>query len=139
MSLATHAVALYLRATAKPGSSSAERAQDRMRKPKGSAQPPAALSRRHDVSERQVGGLACWTVLPRGTTVTRGAVYLHGGAYTGEITKQHWASIGALADEGVRVEVPLYGLTPQYTYRAPLDTVSAACAESPHEPDASGR
>jgi acetyl esterase/lipase len=117
MSLAMHAVALYLRVTAKPGSSTAERAQDRMHRPKGSAQPPAALSRRHDVSERQIGGFACWTVLPRGKTVTRGAVYLHGGAYTGEITKQHWALIGALADAGVRVEVPLYGLTPQHTYR----------------------
>lgn len=118
MSLAMHAVALYLRVTAKPGSSTAERARDRMRKPKGSAQPPAALSRRHDVSVRQVSGFACWTVLPRGKTATRGAVYLHGGAYTSEITKQHWALVGALADDGVRVEVPLYGLTPQHTYRA---------------------
>ncbi|WP_123963055.1 hypothetical protein [Streptomyces sp. TLI_185] len=25
--------------------------------------------------------------------------------------------VGALADEGVRVEVPFYGLTPQHTYR----------------------
>lgn len=117
MSLAMHAVALYLRVTAKPGSSTAMRAQERMRKPKGSAQPPAALSRRHDVSVRQVSGFACWTVLPRGKTATRGAVYLHGGAYTSEITKQHWAMVGALADEGVQVEVPLYGLAPQHTYR----------------------
>jgi acetyl esterase/lipase len=113
------AVALYLRVTAKPASSTAERAQDRMRKPKASAQPPAALSRRHDVSVRQVGGFVCWTVLPRGKTATavRGAVYLHGGACTSEITKQHWALVGALADEASRVEVPLYGLSPQHTYR----------------------
>ncbi|CAM5694645.1 Esterase OS=Streptomyces canus OX=58343 GN=AQI96_37580 PE=4 SV=1 [Streptomyces canus] len=117
MSLAMRAVALYLRVTAKPRSSTAARAQDRMRKPKGSAQPPAALSRRHDVSVRQVAGFACWTVLPRGKAATRGAVYLHGGAYTSEITKQHWALIGALADEGVQCEVPLYGLAPQHTYR----------------------
>jgi acetyl esterase/lipase len=44
-------------------------------------------------------------------------VYLHGGAYTSDITKQHWAMVGALADEGVQIEVPLYGLTPQHTYR----------------------
>lgn len=117
MSLAMRAVALYLRVTAKPRSSTAARAQDRMRKPKGSAQPSAALSRRHDVSVRQVTGFACWTVLPRGKVATRGAVYLHGGAYTSEIAKQHWALIGALADEGVQVEVPLYGLAPQHTYR----------------------
>lgn len=88
-----------------------------MREPKGSAQPPAALRRRHDVSVRQVGGFACWTVLPRGKAATRGAVYLHGGAYTSEITPQHWALISALADAGVQVEVPLYGLTPQHTHR----------------------
>ncbi|GAA2314329.1 alpha/beta hydrolase [Streptomyces hawaiiensis] len=117
MSIAMRAVALYLRVTAKPGSSTAERAADRMREPKGSAQPPVALSRRHDLSVRQVGGFACWTVLPRGRAATRGAVYLHGGAYTSEITKQHWALVGALADEGVQVEVPLYGLTPKHTYR----------------------
>ncbi|MGW6646405.1 hypothetical protein [Streptomyces iakyrus] len=89
MSLAMHAIALCLRVTAKPGSSTAERAQKRMRKPNGSTQPPAPLSRRHDVSEPQVSGFACWTVMPRGKTVTLDAMYLHGGAYTGEITKQH--------------------------------------------------
>lgn len=117
MSLAMHAVALYLRVTAKPRSSTAARARNRMHQPKGSAQPPVALRRRHDVSVRQVAGFACWTVLPRGKAATRGAVYLHGGAYTSEIITQHWALIGALADAGVHVEVPLYGLTPQHTYR----------------------
>ncbi|NUR05122.1 MAG: alpha/beta hydrolase fold domain-containing protein [Streptomyces sp.] len=117
MSLAMHAVALYLRVSAKRRSSTAARARVRMSKPKGSAQPPDALRRRHDVSVRRVTGFTCWTVRPRSGTATRGAVYLHGGAYTSEITRQHWALIGALADEGVQVEVPLYGLVPQYTYR----------------------
>jgi acetyl esterase/lipase len=117
MSLAMHAVALYLRLTAKPGSSTAARARDRMRKPKGTGQPPAALRRRHDVSVRQVSGFTCWTIRPRGETAARGAAYLHGGAYTSEITKQHWTLIGALADNGVQVEVPLYDLAPQHTYR----------------------
>ncbi|MEH0416177.1 alpha/beta hydrolase [Streptomyces sp. B21-083] len=124
MSIAMRAVALLLRVTAKPGSSTAARAQKRMRKPKRSGQPPAALRRRHDMSVRQVAGFACWTVQPRDEAATRGAVYLHGGAYTSEITKQHWALVGALADEGVRVEVPLYGLAPQHTYREAYPLVS---------------
>jgi acetyl esterase/lipase len=33
------------------------------------------------------------------------------------IAPQHWALIGRLADAGVRVEVPLYGLAPQHTHR----------------------
>ncbi|MEX3106752.1 MULTISPECIES: alpha/beta hydrolase fold domain-containing protein [unclassified Streptomyces] len=117
MSIAMHAVALVLRLTAKPGSSTAARARARMRKPKGSGRPPAALCRRHDVSVRRVSGFDCWTVRPRGGAATRGAVYVHGGAYTSEIARQHWALIGSLADRGVRVEVPLYGLAPQHTYR----------------------
>ena len=58
MSPSMHAVALYLRITAKPRSSTAARARDRMRRPKGSARPPAALRRRHDVSVVQVAGFA---------------------------------------------------------------------------------
>ncbi|MEU0220550.1 alpha/beta hydrolase fold domain-containing protein [Streptomyces sp. NPDC006265] len=42
---------------------------------------------------------------------------MRGGAYTSEITGQHWSLVGAPADEGVRAEVPLYGLTPRHTYR----------------------
>ncbi|MFS0899883.1 alpha/beta hydrolase fold domain-containing protein [Mycolicibacterium litorale] len=42
-------------------------------------------------------------------------IYLHGGAYVGEIQKQHWDLIADLADGvGVRVIVPLYGLAPDH-------------------------
>lgn len=68
------------------------------------------------MSCRHVLGFPCWTVTPdRGGE--RDAVYLHGGAYVAGITKQHWSLIGALADAGVHVEVPLYGLAPQHTHR----------------------
>ncbi|MEU1224534.1 alpha/beta hydrolase fold domain-containing protein [Streptomyces microflavus] len=43
-------------------------------------------------------------------------MYLHGGAYTSEITQQHWALVGALAAKGVQVKVPVYGLASQHTY-----------------------
>ncbi len=117
MSLAMHGVALYARLRMKPRSSSVARARQRLREPKAPARPPAALLRRHDVSAREVAGFVYRTVAPRARATSRAAVYLHGGAYVSEIAKQHWALIGALADAGVRVDVPLYGLAPQHTYR----------------------
>jgi epsilon-lactone hydrolase len=44
-------------------------------------------------------------------------MYVHGGAYIAEITRQHWDLISQLADAGVQVEVPLYGVAPRHTYR----------------------
>jgi epsilon-lactone hydrolase len=110
-------VAAFLRLAYKPRMATVERARQRIAEPKGSGEPPAALRKRHAVSSRKVGGFACHTVAPRGRSAQRAAVYLHGGAYISEIAPQHWALIGRLADAGVRVEVPIYGLAPQHTYR----------------------
>ena len=109
-------VALVLRATRRRVWADAGRARRRMEQPKQEAPPPRDLTRRHDVSQRTVEGFPVWTVRPR-TPATAAAVYLHGGAYISGIAPQHWALIGRLADAGVRVEVPLYGLAPQHTYR----------------------
>jgi monoterpene epsilon-lactone hydrolase len=116
-SLQMRVVAAFLRLAYKPRMATVERARQRIAEPKGSSEPPAGLRKRHDVSSRQVHGFACHTVAPRGRTAQRAAVYLHGGAYIGEIAPQHWALISRLADAGVRVEVPIYGLAPQHTYR----------------------
>ena len=110
-------VAAFLQLAYKPRMATVERARQRIAEPKRSGEPPAALRRRHAVSSRQVEGFWCHTVAPRGRSAQRAAVYLHGGAYIGEIAPQHWALIGRMADAGVRVEVPIYGLAPQHTYR----------------------
>ena len=73
---------------------------------------------------------------PRGRSAQRAAVYLHGGAYIAPISPQHWALAGALADAGVRVEVPLYGLAPQHAYREAYPFVSAVYRELLAEVDA---
>ncbi|WMD06107.1 alpha/beta hydrolase fold domain-containing protein [Streptomyces sp. FXY-T5] len=60
-----------------------------------------------------------------------------GGAYTSEITGQHWALVAALADEGVRVEVPLYGPTPRRTHREAYPLVTEVYRRLPdHVPAA---
>ena len=118
------AVALVLRATSRPAWTTAAGGRRRLAAPKREAPPPRRLTRRHDVSQRTVEGFPCWTVRPRGEPVAA-AVYLHGGAYLAGIVRQHWGLIGRLADAGVRVEVPLYGLAPQHTHRDAYPFVSA--------------
>ena len=123
-----HAVALVLRTTRRRPWTTAERGRRKLAAPKREASPPRGLARRHDVSSRTVEGFPCWTVRPRGSA-TVAAVYLHGGAYLAGISPQHWTLIGRLADAGVHVEVPLYGLAPQHTYREAYPFVHAVYRE----------
>jgi epsilon-lactone hydrolase len=111
-----HVVALALRLTRRRRWTTAERARRVIERPPREAPPPRRLTRRHDVSRREVGDFSVWTVRPRDGS-GRAAVYLHGGAYVEGIAPQHWALIGRLADAGARVEVPLYGLAPRYSHR----------------------
>ena len=116
-----------------------ERGRRRLAAPKGSPEPPAALRRRHEVTRREVGGFPCTTVAPRGRRAGRAAVYLHGGAYVSAIAPQHWALVSRLADAGVRVEVPHYGLAPQHTYREAYPFATAVYRDLLDEVDACGR
>lgn len=117
MSLQMKVVAAVVRLAYQPRMATAERGRARVAAPKGPSAPPAKLLRRHAVTTRQVDGFDCHTVAPRDRRAERAALYLHGGAYIGEISPQHWALVSRLADAGVRVEVPVYGLAPQHTYR----------------------
>ncbi|MGY1754746.1 alpha/beta hydrolase fold domain-containing protein [Blastococcus sp. SYSU D01042] len=136
-SLQMRAISVVLRLTRKPRMATVERARKRIAEPKGSSAPPAALGSRHDVRTRQVQGFPCTTVAPRDGGTGRAVVYLHGGSYVGEIAKQHWALISRLADAGVRVEVPLYGLAPQHTYREAYPLVTEVYRDLLGEVDAS--
>jgi acetyl esterase/lipase len=136
-SLQMRVISGVLRLTRKPRTATVERARKRIAEPKGSAEPPAALGNRHDVRTRRVQGFACTTVAPRDGGSGRAVVYLHGGSYTGEIAKQHWALISAMADAGVRVEVPLYGLAPQHTYREAYPFITEVYRDLLGEVDAS--
>ena len=128
-SVQMRAVAVVLRLTRKRAMATPERARARLAAPKGASAAPAALTRRHDVTVREVGGFRCTTVAPRDRSATRAAVYLHGGAYVSAISRQHWTLVSLLADAGVRVEVPHYGLAPQHTYRAAYPFVEAVYRE----------
>jgi acetyl esterase/lipase len=111
-----HVVALALRTTRRRHWTTADAGRSRLARPKAEAPPPRRLRRAHEVSQRTVRGFPVWSVRPR-TPSGPAAMYLHGGAYLNGIASQHWTLIGRLADAGVRVEVPLYGLAPQHTHR----------------------
>jgi epsilon-lactone hydrolase len=136
-SLRMRAISVLLRVAYKPRWATAERARKRIAEPKRPSGPPAGLRKRHEVTTREVGGFPCTTVAPRGRRALRAAVYLHGGAYVGEISPQHWALVSQLADAGVRVEVPGYGLAPQHTHRQAYPFVTAVYRELLAEVDAS--
>ena len=127
-----HLVALALRATRRRPWTSAELARRRIEAPKREAPPPRRVTRRHALTERVVDGFRVWTVHPRTPSGTA-AVYLHGGAYMAGIAPQHWTLIGRLADAGVRVEVPLYGLAPPHTYREAYPFLHRVWAELAEE------
>jgi acetyl esterase/lipase len=123
-SLQMRALAAYLRLTAKRRKPALDRpSRDDIRVQP--VRPPGGLARRHEVSMRRIDGFDCHTVQPRGRRAVRTVVYLHGGSYTRAIAPQHWRLIAHLADAGIRVQVPHYGLAPAHTYREAYPFVTA--------------
>lgn len=117
-SLITRLASLALRVFRKPTLESAEDTREWLHEPKEEPDPPLWLTQRHWISLREVGGFSVYTVLPREVEAPEKAVlYLHGGTYVTEITAWHWVLISRMADAGCRVEVPIYGLAPEHTYR----------------------
>ncbi|GAB2636261.1 alpha/beta hydrolase fold domain-containing protein [Nocardia goodfellowii] len=137
MSIRMAVIAMYLRLAKKPKTATPERADRSIRAAKTLARPPRAMCKRHIVTHRRVGEFITYTVRPRERAVTKSAIYLHGGAYISEIVKQHWALISQLADAGVRVEVPIYGLAPQHSFRQAYPLLDSVYRQLADEVDAS--
>ncbi len=120
--------ATYLRLRRRPAYASARRAAARLAAPKEDSRPPRALSRRCDVSRSRIAGADLYVVTPRsGHPVHEhvSLIYLHGGAYVGEIQKQHWSLIADLVEgAAVKVVVPIYGLAPDHHVDEALDLMS---------------
>lgn len=107
----------YLRLTQKPRMNTVARAHKAIAREKTSSAPPSRLTARHDVSSTKFGGFTVHSVTPRGENAACAVIYLHGGAYISEIAPQHWSLISKMVDAGMRVDVPIYGLAPQHSYR----------------------
>lgn len=137
-SLSVRALSLLFRLTRKRTMVTTERARKRIAAPKADPTPPSVIIGERRVSRRAVDGFDVYTVLPAGDREPERAVlYLHGGAYVSSITPWHWRLITRMADRGLRVEVPLYGLAPKYTHREAFPFLGRVhrelCAEVPAE------
>lgn len=82
--------------------------------------PPASLTATHAVLRRVVGGFESYCITPRlgGSRVS--VLYLFGGGFVGGIGAGHWLLIDRMADVVDRVEVPLYGLAPDFHHEDAL-------------------
>jgi acetyl esterase/lipase len=87
-------------------------------KKKGPSAPPPGIRRRCVVAHRPINGRDVYVVRSRRAATgpsEHAVIYLHGGAYTSEIVKEHWALIAHLAEQtGQDVHVPIYGLAPRH-------------------------
>ena len=118
-SLVARMLAVAFRVARKRPMETVEGARERIEEAKDDPEPPHWVAKRHEINRRTVGDFQSYTVLPRerGDGPGKAVLYVHGGSYISEISPWHWVLISRMADAGCRVEVPVYGLAPRYTYR----------------------
>ncbi len=114
----------------KPHLATQEAGRARLARAKGSAEPPRSLRSGRLLERYEVSGFAVHVVHPRTSSQAGAVVYLHGGAYVGEIVSQQWQFVAHLADRtGCPVHVPIYGLAPEHDAAQALALASAVVAE----------
>lgn len=85
---------------------------------KDPAKLPKSLRRNFDVRETEQSSRKVWTISPNDYKSDIVILYLHGGAYMGNILRLHWDLINQLVMKtGARTVVPDYPLAPAATYR----------------------
>ncbi|WP_288802109.1 alpha/beta hydrolase [Corynebacterium dentalis] len=118
------------------------------------AEPPHALRQHFAVSSREVNGFEVYSVapmrfaetsatdvthydphadslgeLPAADAATQAVLYLIPGGFAQPIKARNWDFIAQMAEAELRVEIPLYGLIPDYDCTHGLDLISAVYAQ----------
>jgi epsilon-lactone hydrolase len=79
--------------------------------------PPDALRSRFDVASRSCGDMAVHVLNPKSWTGHPIVLYLHGGSYVVEATRQHWKFLADLVEAtSCSMVVPDYPLAPKHDY-----------------------
>lgn len=79
---------------------------------------PKSLWKNFDIRETEQNGRNVWTISPNDYKSDTVIMYLHGGAYMGNILRLHWDLINQLVRKtGARIVIPDYPLAPEATYR----------------------
>ena len=85
---------------------------------------PKSLLKNFDMRETEQTGRKVWKIAPKGYKSEAVILYLHGGAYMGNILRLHWDLIYELVKKtGATIVVPDYPLAPDATYREAYDFV----------------
>lgn len=91
--------------------------------------PPKNLRKDVTVTNAVVEGWPVYTVSPKNGRPRKALVYLHGGAFYGEITDFQWNLAARIAAEtGSEVIVPIYPLAPRGTAQDVVDKVAIITA-----------
>jgi acetyl esterase/lipase len=78
------------------------------------AEPSKSILKNYNVNIDQQDGRKIWTLSPRDHQTTTVILYLHGGGYIANITKNHWQLIDTLINEiKATIVVPDYPLAPK--------------------------
>ena len=95
--------------------------------------PPAALARRFQVSQRLIGAHRCLTLTPHTVRHPAQLTYVHGGGHVAQISPYHWRMLAHLADHvGCTVHVPLYPLAPEHAHPSAFAMLDALYDEQIH-------
>ena len=81
---------------------------------KNPATPPKSMKKNFNVLEVEQNGRKVWTISPKEDKADVIILYLHGGAYMGNLSKQHWDLIEQLVTKtNTTMIVPDYPLVPK--------------------------
>ncbi|MGC9797269.1 alpha/beta hydrolase [Fervidobacterium riparium] len=88
------------------------------------AKPMKKLFRKFSIEEFTLLGRCVWAVAQKISEPHFVVLFLHGGEYVGNVSKQHWDLVGELVDKlNALVVVPDYPLAPENTWRETYEFV----------------
>ena len=85
---------------------------------------PGTLLRHLNIQEAEQEGRKVWTISPLVNESDLVILYFHGGAYMGNICKEHWTFIEKLISKtNATIVIPDYPLAPEATYKETYDFI----------------
>jgi acetyl esterase/lipase len=87
---------------------------------------PKSLLKKFNVQEAEQNGRKVWTISPIDSKSDLIILYLHGGAYMGNLIKEHWSLIKELISKtGATIIIPDYPLVPDASCKETYDFIES--------------
>lgn len=104
----------------KAGMRSPERFSESVREGRkaGDAPPPEDMRANYKVERNEIDGMTYYTVAPKSGPIENTVIYLHGGAYVGNMGKSQWSIVEQFLERTrSRLIVPFYPLAPEHQWQ----------------------